>query len=144
MTPERLLVYLDPTDEAGRRVFAGGHTGPLVMLNLLRFRAVADYAATPELAPAAPITGGEAYARYVAHTQPLLAAAGGEVLFLGDGGPWFVGPSAERWDLMLLVRHASPAKLLAFATHEEYLAGLGHRLAALEDSRMLPLTERLG
>jgi uncharacterized protein (DUF1330 family) len=144
MTPEQSLVYLDPTDEAGRRVFAAGDTGPLVMLNLLRFRAVADYAATPGLAPVAPITGAEAYARYLAHTQPLLEAAGGKMLFLGDGGPWFVGPPAERWDLMLLLRHASRATLLAFATHEGYLAGPGHRLAALEDARMLPLTRGSG
>ena len=33
--------------------------GGLVMLNLLRFREVADYSANPELAPAAPISGAE-------------------------------------------------------------------------------------
>jgi hypothetical protein len=35
--------------------------GGLVMLNLLRFREVADYSANPELAPAAPISGAEAF-----------------------------------------------------------------------------------
>jgi hypothetical protein len=29
---------------------------------------------------------------------------------------------------------------MAFAGHPAYLAGLGHRTAALEDSRLLPLT----
>ena len=30
---------------------------------------------------------------------------------------------------------------MAFATNAEYLSGIGHRVAALEDSRMLPLEE---
>jgi hypothetical protein len=30
---------------------------------------------------------------------------------------------------------------MAFAGHAGYLAGLGHRTAALEDSRLLPLAE---
>ena len=30
---------------------------------------------------------------------------------------------------------------IAFATNADYVAGLGHRIAALEDSRLLPLTE---
>lgn len=30
---------------------------------------------------------------------------------------------------------------MAFAQHEAYLQGIGHRTAALEDSRLLPLTE---
>jgi hypothetical protein len=31
--------YLEPTDENGRLVFERGLTGPVTMLNLLRFRA---------------------------------------------------------------------------------------------------------
>jgi len=33
------------------------------------------------------------------------------------------------------------ASFFAFASNREYLAGVGHRLAALEDSRLLPLVE---
>lgn len=36
-------------------------------------------------------------------------------------------------------QQASVASFLAFATNKEYLAGIGHRTAALEDSRLLPL-----
>jgi hypothetical protein len=32
--------------------------------------------------------------------------------------------------------------LVGFASDPEYLAGVGHRTAALEDSRLLPLVER--
>ena len=131
--------YLDPTDAAARALFSRPIAGPVVMLNLLRFRPVADYAATPHLAPPAPISGAEAYGRYSAHTLPLLTASGGAVIFEGDGGAWFIGPEGERWDHVLLVRQASLQSFLAFATDPAYLAGLGHRSAALKDSRLLPM-----
>jgi hypothetical protein len=102
---------------------------------------VADYSAHPELAPAAPISGAAAYERYIAHTLPYLRESGGELLFLGSGGLFLIGPADERWDLAMLVRQNSVQSFMAFAGHPAYLAGLGHRTAALEDSRLLPLTE---
>ena len=41
----------------------------------------------------------------------------------------------------MLVRQRSVGAVMAFATNEAYLAGIGHRTAALEDSRLLPLIE---
>jgi uncharacterized protein (DUF1330 family) len=133
--------YLEPTQAAGRALLQRGITGPVVMLNLLRFRPVADYAASPELAPAVPISGAEAFARYVAHTLPLLRASGGDLVFLGAGAEFLIGPADERWDQVMLVRQHSVEAFLAFATDAAYLAGLGHRTAAVEDSRLLPLVE---
>ena len=133
--------YLEPTWEAGRAFFGGDIAGPVVMLNLLRFRPVADYASAPHLAPASTISGEAAYRLYMHHTLPLLEASGGEVLFYGDGGDWLIGPPGEGWDAAILVRHVSKESFLAFASDPEYLGGLGHRDAALEDSRLLPLVE---
>ena len=134
------MTYLDATQEAGRQFVMRGLMGPVVMLNLLRFRETADYSEAPHLAPAAPLSGREAYDRYIAHTLPFLREAGGEVLFSGDGGPYLIGPPEARWDHALLVRHRSVEAFLAFAQDEAYLLGIGHRTAALEDSRLLPLT----
>jgi hypothetical protein len=75
------------------------------------------------------------------HTLPLLRKSGGEILFQGRGGDFFIGPSDERWDAALLIRQASLAAFLAFASDQEYLSGIGHRIAGLEDSRLLPLVE---
>src|SRR5689334_1164396 len=133
--------YLEVTPEAGREFFMRGISGGVVMLNLLRFRPVADYSATPHLAPQQPISGAEAYRLYVEHTLPHLEKSGGELLFLGKGGHFLIGPTEERWDAVLLVRQRSAGAFLAFASNPEYLAGVGHRLAALEDSRLLPLVE---
>ncbi len=111
------------------------------MLNLLRFRSIADYSATPALAPAIPITGAEAYRLYMEHTLPHLKKSGGEIIFFGSGGQYLIGPSEERWDAAMLVRQSSTTAFMAFASNPEYLSGIGHRLAALEDSRLLPLVE---
>jgi hypothetical protein len=134
--------YLEPTQESGRAFVMRPIAGEVVMLNLLRFRETADYSATPELAPPAPISGAEAFQRYVDHTLPHLREAGGDVVFLGEGGRFLIGPVSERWDLAILVRQQSVGSFLSFASHEAYLAGIGHRTAALEDSRLLPLVER--
>lgn len=131
--------YLEPTRESGRAFFTRGISGSVVMLNLLRFRPVADYSATPDLAPALPISGEAAYRLYMEHTLPHLKRSGGEVLCFGKGGEFLIGPSDERWDAAMLVRQTSVASFLEFASNQEYLSGIGHRLAALEDSRLLPL-----
>jgi hypothetical protein len=129
--------------ESGRNFMLRGISGSIVMLNLLRFRAVADYASAPLLAPASPISGADAFRKYIDHTLPFLKESGGELLFLGDGGKFLIGPPGERWDMAMLVRQKSADSFVAFNSNQEYLAGLGHRTAALEDSRLLPLVEQL-
>jgi uncharacterized protein (DUF1330 family) len=137
-----VTTYLEPTQEAGRDFVLRGISGEIVMLNLLRFRSVADYSAHPDLASEQPISGAQAYDRYIAHTMPYLTQSGGAVLFYGEGSAFLIGPADERWDRAMLVRQSSVESFLAFAKHEAYLAGIGHRTAAIEDSRLLPLVER--
>lgn len=135
------ICYFEPTQESGRAFVRRGISGEVVMLNLLRFREVADYSASPELAPQGPVSGAQAYDRYIAHTLPHLRRSGGDLLFMGAGGRWLIGPQRERWDRMLLVRQSSVEAFMAFATDENYLGGIGHRTAALADARLLPLVE---
>ena len=142
-SPDRTMTpaYFEPTQDAGRAFWQRGIAGPVVMLNLLRFRPVADCSAHPELAPAAPISGAAAFDRYLAHTLPYLEESGGILLFLGEGDRFLIGPAEDRWDRAMLVRQSSVQSFMAFASHTGYLAGLGHRTAAIEDSRLLPLAE---
>jgi hypothetical protein len=134
-----MQTYLEPEAASVRALFARDIAGEVVMLNLLRLRAVADYSANPELAPPQPISGAAAYARYIDHTLPFLDESGGEILFVGEGGAFLIGPEGERWDRAMLVRQRSVEAFLAFAGNAAYLEGLGHRTAAVEDSRLLPL-----
>src|SRR5579872_1771529 len=68
--PMTMRAYLDPTQEQGRAFFGRSITGSVVMLNLLKFRPIADYSASPALMPGVPISGEEAYRRYMEHTLP--------------------------------------------------------------------------
>lgn len=133
--------HLEPTQESGAAVFSNDTGGEVVMLNVLRFREVADYSEFPDLAPEKPISGQEAYQIYMAHTSSFLAASGGSLQFMGTGGNYLIGPLEEKWDMILLVRHKSLIIFREFANNQDYLAGMGHRTAALEDSRSLPIVE---
>jgi hypothetical protein len=141
MNSEQPVSYLEPTQDAGRKFVMRQLKGNIVMLNLLRFRELADYSETPELAPRTAISGAAAFHLYIEHTLPYLRETGGDLLFVGVGGPFLIGPQIERWDMAMLVRQQSVESFLAFASHKPYLAGMGHRTAALEDSRLLPLSE---
>lgn len=141
MTITETISYLEPTQDAGRAFVERNLNGPVVMLNLLRFRPIADYSGYSHLAPANTISGAEAFDHYIEHTLPFLREAGGDILFLGHAGSFLIGPSDEHWDLAMLVRQGSVASFLSFASHAGYLAGLGHRTAAVTDSRLLPLAE---
>lgn len=131
--------YIDADRDAILRWINRAHTGPVVMLNLLRFRETADYSKHPELAPPAPISGVAAYDRYVEHTTPFIRAAGSRLIAMGDGAEALIGPREPVWDKVLLVEHASVPAFLSFATNAGYVAGLGHRTAALADSRLIPI-----
>ncbi|WP_286264907.1 DUF1330 domain-containing protein [Thalassotalea atypica] len=131
--------YLEPTQAAGAELFSKSIDGEVVMLNLLKFKDIADYSEHPELAPSAEISGKQAYQKYMVHTGPFLQKNGGEVMLLGKCSSFFIGPSDEKWDAVMLVKQRSLKDFLAFATNEEYLKGIGHRAASLEDSRLLPI-----
>ncbi|ASZ13249.1 DUF1330 domain-containing protein [Chitinophaga sp. MD30] len=143
MTNKMEQTYLMPSQESGRDFIARKIPGNVIMLNLLRFRKWANYTHSPELAPATPITGKEAYQRYIDHTLPFLRQSGGEILFMGEGGNFLIGPATEKWDAVLLIRQNSVNSFLAFESNEEYMKGIGHRTAAIEDARLLPIEETL-
>ncbi|MGD1890373.1 MAG: DUF1330 domain-containing protein [Cyclobacteriaceae bacterium] len=134
--------HIEASHEAGRKFYQDFHDkGRIVMLNLLRFKSVADYSQLASLKPEKEISGEEAYQLYMDYTEPLLNKAGSRVLFYGSSGSFLIGPEQEKWDAVLLVEHESVAKFMAFAQDEVYLKTAGHRTAALEDSRLLPISE---
>ena len=132
--------YINPTDAAAVALFSKNIVGEIVMLNMIKFNKTANYIESPQLAPDQEITGQQAYQLYMQHTAPFLAASGGEVIFMGEASNYFIGPQDSQWDLVFLVRQKSLKHFMDFASNQEYLAGIGHRTAAVEDSRLLPIT----
>ena len=133
--------YIDATPEAGKDFYLNNLEGEIVMLNLLKFKSIANYNNFPQLKPETKITGKEAYHAYMNHTLPFLEEAGGSVLFYGKSNSFLIGPEYEKWDAVLIVKQKNKETFLQFASNKGYLKGIGHRIAALEDSRLLPMQQ---
>ena len=106
--------YLEPTQEAGMALFSRDIKGPVTMLNLLQFSPTADYSQNPQLSDGTPITGREAFQKYIRHTLPFLKQSGGQMIFLGECGNYFIGPQDERWDMVMLIRQNSLQDFMQF------------------------------
>ena len=134
--------HIDASPEAGKEFYQNFHDkGKVVMLNLLKFRATADYTNLEELEPIKNISGEEAYQLYMDSTLPELEKAGSRIIYFGKSRNFLIGPDSEKWDAVLLVEHESVLKFMEFAQNPDYLKKAGHRTAALEDSRLLPTNE---
>ncbi|HYD94941.1 MAG TPA: DUF1330 domain-containing protein [Noviherbaspirillum sp.] len=126
---------IDPTPESVRQLAANLPSGtPVVMLNLLRFRAQAAYAADRQQ-PAR--SGREAYATYAAEVVPHLKQVGGTVIWQGEARHAFIAPPDERWDEVLLVEYPSKEAFLSMLKSPAYQEITFHRTAALEDARLI-------
>jgi uncharacterized protein (DUF1330 family) len=121
---------IHPTTEQVEELAASTDPGPVVMLNLLRFKPRADGVDRG-------VTGAEAYARYGAAAEPFLSAVGGRLLMAVRPEQSVIGPAGGEWDLVLLVEYPSRAKFLEMAMNEDYLKVHAHREAALADSRLI-------
>ncbi len=108
---------------------------PIVMLNMLRFRKEADYSETGM--DAAPCSGREAYDRYSKGAVPLLLEAGGTPLWMGEVRSSLIVPDGESWDQVILVYYPSRRSFMKMVRTKAYVEILGHRAAALLDSRLI-------
>lgn len=134
--------YINASPETGKAFYQNFHgKGKIVMLNLLKFRAIADYSNHEGIKPSGEITGEEAYQLYMDCTLPELEKAGSRIIYYGKSNSFLIGPESEKWDAVLFVEHESVLKFMEFAKNEDYLKNAGHRTAALEDSRLLPTKE---
>jgi uncharacterized protein (DUF1330 family) len=131
--------YLNPTDESAKQLFSKSIRGEVIMLNLLRFKEIADYSQYSDIAPITAITGKEAYQIYIDQTLPFLEKSGGEIMLLGKSEHFFIGPMEEKWDLVMIIKQKSLDSFLSFASDPQYQVVIGHREAAIVDSRLLPI-----
>ena len=119
-----------PTADQIQQLAGSSDGGPIIMLNLLRFKDAAD-------GIDAGVSGAEAYGRYTAATEPFLRAVGGRILMAVKPEQSVIGPAEGEWDLVALVHYPSRAKFLEMAGDPAYLEIHAHREAALEDSRLI-------
>lgn len=129
---------IDPTADQIRALRDAGPEGPIVMVNLLKFRETALY---PEDSAEPARTGRGAYALYEhAFTVVVQEVSRAEVMFHGPVNQVFIGrlddPGTD-WDDVLIVRYPSRQHFLAMLADPTYKAALVHRYAGLERTVLL-------
>lgn len=112
----------------------------IVMLNLLRYRAQANYPAHLEQPPC---SGREAFKRYAKLSIGCIEGVGGKVIFIGAALATIIGPTDEEWDDIFLVRYPSRQAFLEMIAAADYAAIAFHRSAALQDSRLIAASAKL-
>ena len=107
--------------------------GPVVMVNLLRFR--------PRSADGDG-TGWDAYLRYSKAISPLLKGVGGTILWAGKiEGAAYGDLDGKNWEFIALVRYPSRRAFLAMVTSSAYGQANVHRQNAVDDHVILASTE---
>lgn len=109
------MSQLNPTPMALRAVASNPETGPVVMLNLLKFSGPG---------------GREAYRRYGEAVTPILAAIGARILYSGRAVELLVGD--QTWDAVILVEYPSRQAFLQMIASPEYLMAHAEREHGLE------------
>lgn len=110
---------VDPTGQDIKRYLAEDPGGPVVMLNLLRFK---------------PDGGREGYLQYVEHFRRTASGFGAEVLYAGEGSTALVAEPGQSWDAVLIVRYPTRQAFSDMVRDPEYGAGTHLRTEALEEA----------
>ncbi|MBI3677022.1 MAG: DUF1330 domain-containing protein [Proteobacteria bacterium] len=114
-----------------------GPADGMVMVNLLKFRAKANYGADKPEAKE-NLTGRQAYRRYGAVAMKQVAAVGGRPVWGGAQNFVMIGDNAPNdWDEVVCVYYPSKDAFLTMTQNPDYQAGHYHREAGLERTVIL-------
>lgn len=134
--PVNHLPGVDPWMDGNPSEFAAfamdADEGPVVMINLLKFR---------EQSADGVGTGAEAYARYGELAAPFVERHGGSLVFSGRANEHLIGDTDYDWDMVLLVSWPKKQNLLNLAADEDYEKISHHRTNALERSMLIALDQ---
>jgi uncharacterized protein (DUF1330 family) len=119
---------LQPTGDQVR-AFRDRQTGePIAMLNLLKFKAIAEY----EDGRSTSLTGREAYGLYAKGFHDVMGPRGVKILYSGDVRGFLIGLGEGAWDAMALIQYPTTQVMLEMLRDPDYQAVQSHRAAGLE------------
>lgn len=125
----------EPTPAQLAAIAAYRPDGPIVALNLNRYRARASY---PPGTPDAGVSGREAYARYGLVALQAIAHVGGRVLWMAEARNLAIGCEHEGWEEVVAVWYPSRAAFLALPEFPGYQEAFDvHRRAAVAHAALL-------
>jgi uncharacterized protein (DUF1330 family) len=107
------------------RLLAEDDGQPIVMLNLLRFKADG---------------GRQRYLDYLAMAGPIVARHGAEILFAGDGETTLCAEPGQSWDAVALVRYPNRTAFIDMIADPAYAVADPIRISALEEAVLQPIS----
>ncbi len=131
-----MVEYIDPTREQFGKMMKMPDDGPIHMLNLVRFHALAVYEAGHAL-EGAGLTGEQAYANYGKHSHPIFDRVGGKIAHSWAFRQLVIGPDTEQWDRVFVAQYPSAAAFGEMVKDPDYQIAVKHRQAAVADSRLI-------
>lgn len=129
-----------PTEEQMKGFLEPGRQGPIYMLNLLKFKAKAEYADGRET----DLSGAEAYAIYGQEVVHHLQKVGGAPMFSAGVERLMLGEVEELWDTAAIAMYPSRKAMLEMIMSPEYQTSALHREAGLAGQLNIELVEPLG
>ncbi|QIG78964.1 DUF1330 domain-containing protein [Stakelama tenebrarum] len=130
------MQYVDPDRGQLEAFRALPIDDPIEMLNLIRYRDLAEYPDDHACASAG-LFGAEAYRRYMIASAPIFARHGGEIVWKGEPQLVVIGPDAEAWDMAFVARYPDARAFLAMLADPEYREAAAHRRAGVQTSRLI-------
>jgi uncharacterized protein (DUF1330 family) len=126
-----------PTQKQIETMMTDGPKGPMVMVNLLKYRTKAAYAANAKEAKE-NLSGRDAYQRYGMVAIQHVTQRGGKVVWGGPQKFVMIGDDAANdWDEIVCVQYPSRDAFLNMTQDPDYLAAHYHREAGLERTALL-------
>jgi uncharacterized protein (DUF1330 family) len=125
-----------PTPAQLQAMVEKGPDGPIVMVNLLKYRDRAAYEADHAEAKE-NLSGREAYQRYGMTAFKHVSARGGSIVWMGPQALVFIGGPEQECDDIVCVKYPSRQKFLEMVSDPDYLAATYHRDAGLERTALL-------
>lgn len=134
------MPHVHKNDDALAAMAEGDPDEPVVMLNLLKYRDVAQPGHGVE-----NMSGRNAYGMYGRAFAELNPRFGGEPIWMGRCHHAIIGDAAEGddWDICILVRYPTRKQFVAMFNDPDYAAIAPMRAAALIDSRIVEMTQLL-
>jgi uncharacterized protein (DUF1330 family) len=131
-----MTYYIDPSPENFQAFKDLPRDEPIHMLNLLRYRDLADYPAGHEHAGKG-WSGRRAYEEYGATSGPIFRGVGGVIVWRGAFQTMVTGPDDKHWDDGFVAQYPNAGAFFAMLKNPDYQLAVVNRTAALVDSRLM-------
>ncbi len=127
------MAQIAPEPEQIQELLEGPAEGPVVMVNLLRFKKEAD-------APDEGLTGEEAYGKYGAQMVQWVTSQGARLIWSGRVDSMVIGDTDEYFHTVALMEYPSRAEFLRIIGDPRVAEFSIHRTAGLEMQWLIATT----